>query len=204
MLVSFSSRVRLVVLSLFFVVMVLGVFVYGGMSSYSVSAAAPNVTVTPGPTRTPQASGNITISDGTHTAWKVKRINLSGATVSSGVGVANIVVSGGGSNVKVFRALLNQSGSNAPTAVVIENTLGGVPVWSRDSSGEYLLTLAGAFPDAAKIYWSAPVETTMLGVRYVIAHRNDSDSIWVGTVDDSAIGRDDVFSSTPIEILVYP
>jgi hypothetical protein len=46
---------------------------------------------------------------------------------------------------KRYVALLTQSGTSAPTATVLENSLEGVPVWSRVSSGIYLLTLASAF-----------------------------------------------------------
>ena len=33
---------------------------------------------------------------------------------------------------KVYTALLTQTGTNAPVATVLENTLGGTPVWSYD------------------------------------------------------------------------
>ena len=46
---------------------------------------------------------------------------------------------------KVYRALLTQTGTSAPTAIVLENTLGGTPVWSRGTAGVYELTLTGAF-----------------------------------------------------------
>ena len=49
---------------------------------------------------------------------------------------------------KVYTALISQSGStpaDVPTAIVLENTLGGVPVWTRSSTGIYLATLAGVF-----------------------------------------------------------
>lgn len=49
------------------------------------------------------------------------------------------------STTKVYRALLSQSGTDAPVATVLENSLGGVPVWTRANPGEYLLTLASAF-----------------------------------------------------------
>jgi hypothetical protein len=48
---------------------------------------------------------------------------------------------------KVYTALLTQSSNNAPVATVLENTLGGVPVWSRSSQGVYKATLANAFPE---------------------------------------------------------
>ena len=46
---------------------------------------------------------------------------------------------------KVYTALLTQSGTNAPTATVLENTLGGTVVWSREAAGFYNATLVGAF-----------------------------------------------------------
>lgn len=51
---------------------------------------------------------------------------------------------GGGSYLK-YKALLNQVGSDAPTATILENTLGGIPVWTRSAAGAYSCTLSGAF-----------------------------------------------------------
>src|SRR5688572_16305439 len=46
---------------------------------------------------------------------------------------------------KVYVALLTQTGTSAPVATVLENTLGGTVVWARGGTGEYTGTLAGAF-----------------------------------------------------------
>jgi hypothetical protein len=46
---------------------------------------------------------------------------------------------------KVYTALLSQSGTNAPVATVLENTLGGVPTYQRNTQGAYQLTLSNAF-----------------------------------------------------------
>lgn len=43
---------------------------------------------------------------------------------------------------KKYVALLTQTGTNAPVATELENTLSGTPVWSRNSIGQYYLTLA--------------------------------------------------------------
>lgn len=45
---------------------------------------------------------------------------------------------------KVYSALLSQSGTDAPTAIVLENTIGEI-VWTRDDVGVYVGTLNGAF-----------------------------------------------------------
>lgn len=52
---------------------------------------------------------------------------------------------GTGIKYKVYTALLSQSGTDAPVATVLENTLGGTVVWSYASPGTYVATLSGAF-----------------------------------------------------------
>jgi hypothetical protein len=47
---------------------------------------------------------------------------------------------------KIYRALLTQTGTDAPVATVLENSLGGAVVWSYDNPGLYSGTLLGAFP----------------------------------------------------------
>ena len=51
----------------------------------------------------------------------------------------------GSSDTKVYRALVSQTGTNAPTSIVLENTLGITPVWSYDGVSQYSLTAAGTF-----------------------------------------------------------
>jgi len=48
-------------------------------------------------------------------------------------------------NPKVYKALLTQTGTSAPVATVLVNTLSGTPVWSYNSVGQYILTLTGEF-----------------------------------------------------------
>lgn len=46
---------------------------------------------------------------------------------------------------KVYTALLTQSGTDAPVATVLSNTIGEVPIWSYSDIGLYLLTLPNAW-----------------------------------------------------------
>ena len=46
---------------------------------------------------------------------------------------------------KVYTALLTQSGTAAPVATVLENTLGGAVVWSRINTGAYYFQLPQFF-----------------------------------------------------------
>ena len=53
--------------------------------------------------------------------------------------------SGGSSEpaYKVYTALLSQSGTDAPVATILENTLGGIPTFTYDGVGVYTITLTG-------------------------------------------------------------
>jgi hypothetical protein len=46
---------------------------------------------------------------------------------------------------KVYTALLTQSGTDAPVATVLENTLGGDVVWTRDNIGQFIVTSNNLF-----------------------------------------------------------
>lgn len=46
----------------------------------------------------------------------------------------------------VYTALLSQSGTDDPTAIILENSIGAI-VWTRDDIGIYLGTLVGAFTE---------------------------------------------------------
>lgn len=52
---------------------------------------------------------------------------------------------------KEYVATVTQTGTAAPTATVLNNTLGGTLVWTRSTTGTYLATLTGAFPTASKV-----------------------------------------------------
>lgn len=45
---------------------------------------------------------------------------------------------------KVYTALLNQSGTDAPVATVLENTIDTTLMWERFATGQYRLTLPGS------------------------------------------------------------
>jgi len=84
--------------------------------------------------------------------------------------------------VKTYRALVSQSGTAAPTATVLENSLGGTVVWARGSAGTYTGTLTGAFT-SAKTFIMQPGETgTIAAIKNVIAVRTNANVITVTTV----------------------
>ena len=107
--------------------------------------------------------------------------------------------------VKVYRALLAQSGTDNPTAIVLENTLSGTPVWTRDGVGTFVATLAGAFT-ADKTFIGKPQVDNQL----VANEESKMEAGW--TSADSLLfsnqnGAGDTVDSLGrayIEILVFP
>jgi len=100
---------------------------------------------------------------------------------------------------KVYVAKMTQSGTGAPTAVVMENTIGNI-VWSRNGAGDYVGTLAGAFSTTDKL-WAIvgrPSNTRTATVFY-----NTANSISLIVQADAGAGADSSLSDTPIEIRVY-
>ena len=45
----------------------------------------------------------------------------------------------------IYRANISVGSGSNMVSIVVENTLGGIPVWTREGAGYWKLTLAGAF-----------------------------------------------------------
>ncbi|AWK04727.1 hypothetical protein HYN56_11030 [Flavobacterium crocinum] len=101
---------------------------------------------------------------------------------------------------KAYTALLSQSGTNGPVAIVLENTLGGLPVWSRNSTGLYIATLSGVFT-ANKTTVSI---TGSFGGIVTNGARTSENECTITTVkSDTSAYTDGVIYGTTIEIRVY-
>lgn len=110
-------------------------------------------------------------------------------------------------DVKTWKALLTQSGTNPPTAKVLINTLGINPVWTRSTNGNYTLTVApntfieNTDPTGGTEVWAGNGE---LGQNI---------SVSTGYIHDDAINiiasqgtspDDNMLVNTPFTITVYP
>ena len=109
---------------------------------------------------------------------------------------------------KVYRAHLTQSGSNIPTAVIFENSLGGVPAFVRSSSGIYTMTLSAAWVSAKTFITIAQFGTNAVAgggaAHRIQAVRTNANVITITTGDDDGNAvADGVLGTTPIEIFVY-
>lgn len=104
-----------------------------------------------------------------------------------------------GNNYKVYKALLTQSGTDAPVATVLENTLGTV-TWLYSSVGDYFATSANLFT---------------IGKTVLRIHKGDCPSLILIQIDDVVLslttydsaGLQDnslLNTSVNIEIQVYP
>ena len=103
---------------------------------------------------------------------------------------------------KKYTALLTQTGTNAPVATVLENTLGGEVVWSYDGVGEYLGTLAGAFPQDKTIrIIGSP--TGGIGAQVNCLWTGSADIIYIESLDITASPTNGELSDTTLEIRVY-
>lgn len=104
-------------------------------------------------------------------------------------------------NYKKYTAIISQTSTNAPSAIVLENELGGAIVWTRNSTGTYTGTLTGAFTvDKTWFSVSMPSPTTS-GVLMFFARLNNN-SIALATRDFAGTLVDG-FGATSIEIRVY-
>jgi hypothetical protein len=110
-------------------------------------------------------------------------------------------LTGGSASYLVYTALLTQSGTSAPVATVLENTLGGTVVWSYDDVGVYIGTLAGAFVIGQTACIMSPVSG---GTSRLSPHSFNPDFVELYVYDLSDAGADDYLVSTFVEIRVYP
>lgn len=113
--------------------------------------------------------------------------------------------------IKVYRALLTQTGTDAPVATVLQNTLGAVPVWTRSNIGSYVLTLGGAFPPSKTFVLVSRLSSETLSL---VGARWDSANTVVLTTSNLTAdfpgeellttNADEILTGHSIEILVFP
>jgi hypothetical protein len=67
-------------------------------------------------------------------------INIGGVDATMTVEKFAAVLPAPASSYGIYTAVLNQNGNDAPTAVILENTLGVIPTYSVIQSGQYLIS----------------------------------------------------------------
>lgn len=103
---------------------------------------------------------------------------------------------------QVYTALLSQSGTSNPTAIVLGTNTIGTIVWTRNSVGNYTGTLSGAFT-ANKTWLMIQRGNSSSGYLNGWIFHNDANTINI-TTHDNVNSFADVFTNMSIEIRVYP
>lgn len=109
-------------------------------------------------------------------------------------------------SIKKYKALLTQSGLNAPVATVLNSGdadfLGNI-VWTRDRTGTYLGTLQNAFP-LEKTFMLIPCASGLFREIYNNQEGVPSSVIVVTTALEGGFNYDGQLYYTPVLIEVYP
>lgn len=98
---------------------------------------------------------------------------------------------------KVYTALLTQTGTDAPVATILENTLGGTIVWSRTSAGLYVGTLSSAFTSNK----TAIFNSVTSGI--ILTANPTTSTIQLETRTVGNVNNDSLLIGTTLEIRVY-
>lgn len=100
--------------------------------------------------------------------------------------------------VKIYRASLTQTSTNAPVTTIYQNTLGEI-VWTRTGVGEYAGTLAGTFT-ANKTFLMCKINSFSGLFQHL--SRLSANAIQMET-GQNVTYADGIMNNTMIEILVY-
>jgi hypothetical protein len=108
------------------------------------------------------------------------------------------------SGYKEYIGIFSQTSTSAPTINVINNTLGGTLIWSRNSAGNYTATLASTF--TARSIVITMNQTLPVADRNLFMYVSSTDTITVlcRKISDNSFVDFGQSSSASIEIRVYP
>jgi hypothetical protein len=99
---------------------------------------------------------------------------------------------------KVYTALLSQSGTSAPTAIVLENTLGVTPTLTYNNVGDYTIECTGCFTtDKTTVSTGYTDYTNLVSTAYILA---SEDGVNIQTLDISTFPT----ATQSNSILSYP
>lgn len=107
---------------------------------------------------------------------------------------------------KVYSGLISQSGTNAPTLTVLQNTLGQTVTASRSTNGRFILTISGSILSNGKVFTTISQNNNNQNIFYInysssLGNTNQI-TIDCGRTDSSGY-LDGALISTPFEIRVY-
>lgn len=102
-------------------------------------------------------------------------------------------------NYKIYIALLTQTGTNAPVATVLKNTLNGDIIWTRNEIGDYIGTLNNTF-NLEKTFVQLGGIANGTDIQGQIYRSSNND---IGIFTYNTVLSDNILYYTSIEIRVY-
>ena len=117
-------------------------------------------------------------------------------------GSAYVLIASLALGYKIYRALLNQTGSNAPVATVLENNLGGVPTFTRSAPGQYSCIGTGLFT-VNKTIVRIGSNGGSSGLTVFSSYDLSLNDFYFYTGTGSFIPNAGGLANTPLEIIVY-
>lgn len=109
------------------------------------------------------------------------------------------------SSGEVSNTVVIDATASAPVATVLENTLGGTPIWSYDSVGYYLLTLVGAFAGSGvTVKIGSEGGTEFKAVSFAGSNTDDIINVFTSLYTNLGGGDNGLLLNTSITIEVYP
>ncbi len=142
----------------------------------------------------PDSGVTVNSKDGMYICEQYGQISLIKISVDEWLLIGDV------SDYKEYVAMLTQSGTGAPTAVVLKNTIGNI-VWSRSAVGSYTGTLTGAF--TSQKTWCQVTAQGLDGSPKCGMGRADNNSVALGSVNAAGTAADSLLNNTPVLIKVY-
>lgn len=102
---------------------------------------------------------------------------------------------------KVYTAIVSQSGTNAPTALVLEDTLGAVE-WSYNSIGQYKLLFSDSVLNQDKTFILKDFSYDK-NSGSILVYRENNTSLVVETKDFEGTPANNILTAFTIEVRVY-
>lgn len=136
----------------------------------------------------------------------MSQINVDIVNPQSGSDVTidgNLIVTGTNNIIpyRVYTGLISQTGTNNPTVVVMENTIGNI-VWTRNANGQYQGYLPGEFL-AAKTFLLTSSDYAINPTNQARQFFRSSDDYVSISTQINGIIADGLLDNTPIEIRIY-
>jgi hypothetical protein len=104
---------------------------------------------------------------------------------------------------KVYTALLTQSGTDAPIATVLENTLGFTPTLIRENIGKYSLQSSNMWTGNEAVFLGGGESVSNIAKTFYNTEDSDIENILIQVLDVNGEYVDNILNKTSIEIRVY-